>query len=195
MNNSEKHKKWREANKEKEATRKKIYREENAEKLKEYRRKYREENKEKISLANKKYREENNERLKEYKQNNKQRQKEYGISSKEESYESWLRYAYSNCKLKHKRKSHIICEITLDDLIQKYEEQKGLCAISQVKLTHKQRSLNNISIDRKDNNIGYTKENIHLVAKWINIGRGTATLNQIKQAIKDLIDANKETVT
>ena len=55
-------------------------------------------------------------------------------------------------------------------------------------------SLNSISIDRIDNNLGYTIENTHLVVKWINIGRRNATLDQIKQAIQDVIEANKETV-
>ena len=80
--------------------------------------------------------------------------------------------------------------MTLEDLIKIYEEQKGLCAISKVKLEHKQGSPNNISIDRKDNNLGYTKENVHLVTRWINLGRQSATLDQIKQAIQDVIEAN-----
>lgn len=168
----------------------------------EQRKRYYEKNKEQLAIKKKEYHEKNKEQLlikrKKYKEQHRTEHQAYKKSRKELSYQNWLRVLWSNCKLRHTKNeynSHIICEITLEDLIEKYEEQKGLCAISKVKLEHKQESLNSISIDRIENNLGYTKENVHLVAKWINIGRRNATLDQIKQAIQDVIEANKATVT
>lgn len=148
----------------------------NREKLLEKKKLYREKNKESISAKRKKY---NKEKL---------------LTTKESSPEKWLEFCLLNCKTRHKTKpsqSHITCTVTIEDLIQKYKEQKGLCAISKVRLEHKQGSMNSISIDRIDNNLGYTKENIHLTTKWINIGRRNATIDQLKQAIQDILNANE----
>lgn len=179
MNKAEKAKIYRENNKEKIAAKKKEWRESNATKIKEYAKNYRFSNPEKIKELAKK-----------------QSHAKYKKSSKESCYQKWLQVLLSNCRLRHKKNNsnHITCEITLEDLLEKYEEQKGLCAISKVKLDHTQGSLNSISIDRIENTLGYTKENVHLVAKWINIGRRNATLDQIKRAIQDVIEANKVTV-
>jgi len=63
------------------------------------------------------------------------------------------------------------CNITLNDLTALYRSQKGKCALSNSKLTFitgKGRIDSNISIDRINNNCGYTKGNIQLVCYRIN---------------------------
>ncbi len=161
--------------------------------IKEYRKKWRIENADKMREYRKKWRNENVEKTKEIRENrNSTYRNEWRKQSKESCYKKWLENLLDACKSRHIKKSHVVCEITLEDLINKYEEQKGLCAISKVKLEHKQGVLNSISIDRIENTLGYTKDNVHLVAKWINIGRNTATIDQIKQAIQDVINANNQ---
>ena len=57
-------------------------------------------------------------------------------------------------------------------LLNKFEKQKGKCAITGVEMTHfggKGKVDTNVSIDRIDSNIGYTKENIQLVCYIVNV--------------------------
>ena len=76
-----------------------------------------------------------------------------------------------------KRAKELNIEITCDDIHQLYTKQNGLCAISGLKLTHetyaykdKEHIINrlNISIDRINSNLGYTRDNIQLVAAIVN---------------------------
>jgi len=80
-----------------------------------------------------------------------------------------LRYTKSHSK-KIKREFNIIYE----DVINLYEKQNGLCAISKIKMTYNHISDNeshdieNLSIDRIDPKKGYTKDNIQLVCVIVN---------------------------
>ncbi len=76
-----------------------------------------------------------------------------------------------------KRAKKLNIELTVEDINELYEKQNGLCAISGLKLTHetyaykdKEHIINrlNISIDRINSNLGYTKDNIQLVAAIVN---------------------------
>lgn len=151
---------------------------------KQKKREYRLKNAEKIAASKK------TKRYKEWQEKYKSRKYETRLTLKESCYQKWLQFLLNSCKTRCATNNKISCTITIEDLITKYEEQNGLCAISKVKLEHKQKSLASISIDRIDNTIGYTKENVHLVAKWINLGRNSATLEDIKVAIQNLIIAN-----
>jgi hypothetical protein len=59
--------------------------------------------------------------------------------------------------------------LTLEDLITKYQEQSGLCNISNVPLKLKRGDKYCASIDRIDNNKGYTKDNTQLILQFLNI--------------------------
>lgn len=76
-----------------------------------------------------------------------------------------------------KRAKKLEIELTIEDIHELYTKQNGLCAISGLKLTHetyaykdKEHIINrlNISIDRINSNLGYTKDNIQLVAAIVN---------------------------
>ena len=76
-----------------------------------------------------------------------------------------------------KRAKKLDIELTVEDINDLYEKQNGFCAISGLKLTHetyaykdKEHIINrlNISIDRIDSNLGYTKDNVQLVAAIVN---------------------------
>lgn len=62
--------------------------------------------------------------------------------------------------------------LNLEILLEIYEKQSGLCAVSKVKLSH---SLTNpwanVSIDRIDCNKGYLPDNIRLVCSAVNVMR------------------------
>lgn len=72
-------------------------------------------------------------------------------------------------------------DITPEIVDEVYNFQGGKCSLSgldigwsEVHWTH------TASIDRIDNSMGYTKENIHLVHKKINMMRGTLTVQEFK---------------
>ncbi len=61
--------------------------------------------------------------------------------------------------------------LSIPDLLNMFEAQKGMCAISGVSMTWglAERSPNTISIDRIDSNIGYTLDNVQLVCFAVNL--------------------------
>lgn len=73
-------------------------------------------------------------------------------------------------------------ELDLSYLLDLYNNQKGLCAISGVPLTNIRgsgRIPTNISIDRIDNNFGYTKKNVQLVCSIVNKMKSEYTEEQL----------------
>jgi hypothetical protein len=76
-----------------------------------------------------------------------------------------------------KRAKELTIELTIEDIHYLYNKQNGLCAISGLKMSHetyafkdKEHIINrlNISIDRINSSLGYTKDNIQLVAAIVN---------------------------
>ena len=79
-------------------------------------------------------------------------------------------------------------------LLQLYENQKGLCAISGIKMTHlagQGKVPENISIDRIDPTKGYIKENVHLVCLFINIMKLNYNLSYFLDTCKKITEHNK----
>ena len=92
------------------------------------------------------------------------------------SYESYLRNLYSKSKNSNKRDpraSNRDWNITYEDLVAKWKEQEGRCALSGVYLTHHIDGTgvkdNNASIDRISQEVGYTASNTQLVCYRVNI--------------------------
>jgi hypothetical protein len=85
-----------------------------------------------------------------------------------------LRGCKSRCKGSTKKGRSRGKEFLLDiDFLKKlYHKQNGLCAISGIPMTTfvgHGRQIYNISIDRIDSNLGYTKDNVQLVCAHINM--------------------------
>jgi hypothetical protein len=80
--------------------------------------------------------------------------------------------------------------ITIEDVWELYEKQNRRCAITGLPLVFgcvshaKEKSKNFIettaSVDRIDNNLGYTRENIQIIHKDINRMRGSLTMEKFK---------------
>lgn len=87
------------------------------------------------------------------------------------------------------------CTITLNDLEEQWNKQKGICPYSGIKLilnTHSKITKNKIysaSLDRIDSNVGYIKGNIQYVSQCINLMKNTMsheeTLNVCKIITKN----------
>ena len=86
-------------------------------------------------------------------------------------------------------------KLSLGFLEKMYYEQKGLCAISKVPLTHirgKGRVPTNISIDRIDNRVGYELDNVQLVCSLVNKMKSTSTEEQLKFWCRAILDGLSE---
>jgi len=57
------------------------------------------------------------------------------------------------------------------------KEQDGKCFISKVPLQLKTKSWNSLSIDRKDSTKGYTKDNVIIITKFLNIAKSDLDYN------------------
>ena len=69
-------------------------------------------------------------------------------------------------------------KITPETVSDIYDQQKGVCALSGLNIGWSDTGWNHTaSIDRIDNNVGYTVDNIQLVDKRINMMRGTLSVS------------------
>ena len=72
------------------------------------------------------------------------------------------------------------------------KQQGGKCYFTGVVLTFGTHDWNSLSIDRLNNDLGYTKENIVLVTRFVNSSKNTQTneefINNIKQCYLGLVD-------
>lgn len=85
---------------------------------------------------------------------------------------------YLKTVIQHAKHRGLEFDITIDDLIDLYKKQKGLCFYTKQKLTHilgKGKIHTNISLDRIDNSKGYIKGNIQLTTRVINIMKNDST--------------------
>jgi hypothetical protein len=78
-------------------------------------------------------------------------------------------------RVKKRDKNH---DITLEDLLEQWEKQKGVCIYSGVELNHPMDggdNLNKASLDRIDSNKGYVKGNIHFISIACNYAKNNMT--------------------
>ena len=137
---------------------------------------------------------ENAEHLKDYRRTPKYKKNRREIDRKsvQRSPKSFVRHlARRLTKLKHqsKRKINPIrldIKIGFNDLWVLYEQQYGLCAISNLPMTHKYDDLCSISIDRIDSKYGYILRNIQLVCKWANLAKQHHSNEEFKQLLNQL---------
>lgn len=90
------------------------------------------------------------------------------------TYQTFLAKVYSSSK--HARtKAGFTWEITVQDIVDLWEEQGGRCAVTNLIMTHHRDGTGhkdfNASIDRINPTVGYTADNIRLVCYAVNIMR------------------------
>ena len=112
----------------------------------------------------------------------------------QQSHEAYLKNLYS--KLKSTRKKTHPWSLVPDDLINIWVKQAGKCAVSGVALTHHRDGSGvtefNASIDRINNEQGYSRDNVRLVAYRINIMRHTLSTDMFWWWIKTVHDHSCE---
>jgi len=94
---------------------------------------------------------------------------------------------YSTLRLAKKR-----AEVTIDVeyLLNLFEEQKGLCALSGIKMTWAtgKTEPTSISIDRIDNSKGYVQGNVRLICMVVNAFKSTQTDDELYEFAKKLVE-------
>ncbi len=65
--------------------------------------------------------------------------------------------------------------VTPEDLREIYTKTDGHCPITNVKMTINTDRPDSVSLDRINNNLGYTADNVRLVCRWVNIAKFTMT--------------------
>lgn len=136
---------------------------------------------------NKKYREANREKLKAqksayYHSCDKKARRARMREAAQRSPETFLRHLTHELA-KRANKNGFKVQIVYEDLLLKWQQQKGLCALSCLPMTHKFKDLCAISIDRKDSAGGYTVDNVQLVCQWANRGKNTYWDDEFKKAL------------
>jgi hypothetical protein len=106
--------------------------------------------------------------------------------------EKFIRRTFTQLKSVRRRQGFSFT-LSYEDLLSLYQEQKGRCALSGVKMTNNLVEGNtswsdnqaNISIDRKSNDKGYEIDNIQLVCKRVNLAKHTLNNKEfIKWCVK-----------
>jgi hypothetical protein len=91
-------------------------------------------------------------------------------------------------------KKHIEFNIDLEYLDELWKLQQGLCAITKIKMTHsilQGKLKTNLSIDKINPSLGYTKDNIQLVCNIINVMKSDMSMNDLKYFCKLIIQQNE----
>lgn len=89
--------------------------------------------------------------------------------------------------------NNIEIDITVDYLLELWNLQNGKCSISKIDMTyevHSGRIHTNVSIDRKDPEIGYLKTNIQLVCMAVNQMKSDMTNDDLLYFCKEILKNN-----
>jgi hypothetical protein len=80
---------------------------------------------------------------------------------------SFITHKIANAR-KRAKKKNINFDLDIEFIINLYEKQNGLCALSKETLTFERNNFKNLSIDRVNSSKGYTKDNVQLVCEIVN---------------------------
>ena len=95
-----------------------------------------------------------------------------------------------NASERAKRKG-IPCTITKEFILDLWNKQNGLCAISKIPMTYEMdagRVYTNISIDQIEQGKGYTEDNVQLVCMAVNQLKSDWDMNTVKYICKMIVN-------
>lgn len=97
-------------------------------------------------------------------------------SAKKSASKSIKHYLQDRIKIAKSRakKKGFDFDFTLDDAMEIWKDQNGECAVTGFPMTHSMENFEfSASLDRIDNNAGYTRDNVRLVCARVNMMRNT----------------------
>lgn len=113
-----------------------------------------------------------------------------------ENLEINLRDKYSDFRpyirrvIKRNKEKNISTGVNLEDLLNLWNKQKGICIYTGVNLIHKETSKEKIpffkiaSLDRIDSSVGYTNENVQFVSAMANLAKNKLSHNEMVEFCK-----------
>lgn len=164
--------------------------EKNKEHRREYKKQYREINKEKLKNSHKEYYIKNRENILQKQKNSKILNREkYLKKSKRYRINNWSGYFISRIKKRSKDRFSEDVDFDSDYLKDLFSRQKGKCYWTNLKMVLEVSNKNpfQVSIDRLDNNKGYTKDNIVLCCMMINYARNNCDYDTWNDIMKNQI--------
>ena len=105
--------------------------------------------------------------------------------------EEYLRKSWTRLKTYRKKQGYCV-DLAVDELTDIFKKQQGMCAVTDLVMTFHpeagQSRGTNASIDRIDNDAGYTKDNVRLVCSRINLMRGNQNDGDLYWWAKTLVN-------
>lgn len=101
-----------------------------------------------------------------------------------------INHRYTTTKSRAKEKV-LDFELTREFLMDIYNEQKGLCFYTLLEMriaTEGIKNPYNLSVERKDSNKGYTKENVVLCCDIVNIMKNNSSIEEFLFFCQKVID-------
>ena len=114
----------------------------------------------------------------------------FNKKSKDFSLDKYFNYKVNECRNRSKKVNRYF-DLTKEDLFDIFYSQKGLCAITKIPMTFNYgngRCVSNLSIDRIDSSLGYTKLNIQLVCDIINTMKSNLSSKDFVRYCKLVVD-------
>lgn len=96
---------------------------------------------------------------------------------------------YSKQKRKNLKKAVLVVTITYQDLLDLWQSQNGLCALTHTQMDHVFNSLKTVSVDRINSSKGYIPGNVQLVCKWVNLAKQDASNQDMKDVLLEAFKA------
>jgi hypothetical protein len=96
-----------------------------------------------------------------------------------------IHYRVQSAKHRALRKG-LVFEITDEDIIEKLNSQDNKCFISKQPISLSEKDWYGLSLDRLDNNLGYTKDNTIVVTKFVNTSKNELDLNSFVRMLKEV---------
>lgn len=152
----------------------KEYYKKNKERIAAYKAEWAKNNSDKVRANQKKYREEHRDEIQ-------SRQRESRERVTQSSPEKFLTKKLQRIVKKEQtcresaRDKFQLCDLTIEYLMKMWKSQKGRCALTKKKMSHKFHCLFAVSIDRVESDKGYVQGNVQLVCQAVNYAKNKFT--------------------
>lgn len=98
----------------------------------------------------------------------------------------WAKNLMSNCKATSEKRGHAAPGISFMDIVAAWDRQGGRCSWTGIQMTKEYNCPRKVSVDRIDNNSGYTPENIQLCAWFVNRARHRMTADEFSEILLEM---------
>ena len=114
------------------------------------------------------------------------------------TFDGFIKISLGNLK-KHANTRNIPFEIGELDVIDLFKKQNGKCALTGTEMTHKlheegstrgKKYYHNISVDRIDSRLNYTKDNIQLVCSSLNVSKWDIPMEDFLTICRKVVEYN-----